>query len=335
VQVIELTLESPADVQHAVATFYGEQLRPSRRDLPTDPPAYTIGRWLHGPAFWPGRVYYVLDGASVVGVLEARYPIGPDNGDRIDAEVDAQDDRPDVENALVGTLIEMARELGRDVVGIEALRGSGFSASIERRGGKLAAVEEWNVIRLASAPVDDIRGWAAAPAPDGYSLITWSGRTPDEWMADQVVLLETMNTAPRDDLSMEDIVWNEDRVRQGDQSMVDRGIDLWTACARHDESGRLVAFTALEVGGGRDEIAGQNDTAVVPAHRGHGLGRWIKAANLVRVLDERPNTIAVETWNSTTNAHMIAVNRELGAQCEAHWEEWEIDREKLAATVPA
>ncbi|MEZ4642291.1 MAG: hypothetical protein R3E31_06060 [Chloroflexota bacterium] len=33
----------------------------------------------------------------------------------------------------------------------------------------------------------------------------------------------------------------------------------------------------------------KGDTAVVPAHRGQGLGRWLKAAMLDKMLRERPN----------------------------------------------
>jgi hypothetical protein len=42
------------------------------------------------------------------------------------------------------------------------------------------------------------------------------------------------------------------------------------------------------------------------------LGRWLKAENLRRALDHQPAIEVVETFNATSNAHMMAVNEAMG-----------------------
>jgi GNAT superfamily N-acetyltransferase len=59
-------------------------------------------------------------------------------------------------------------------------------------------------------------------------------------------------------------------------------------------------------------IADQEDTAVLAAHRGHGLGIWMKAANLQRLAAARPEIRRVHTSSAADNQHMLRVNHQLG-----------------------
>jgi GNAT superfamily N-acetyltransferase len=51
---------------------------------------------------------------------------------------------------------------------------------------------------------------------------------------------------------------------------------------------------------------------VLAAHRGHGLGAWLKAANLRRLTAARPVVREVRTSNAADNEHMLRVNRQVG-----------------------
>ena len=46
----------------------------------------------------------------------------------------------------------------------------------------------------------------------------------------------------------------------------------------------------------RPELLGQGMTGVFPQYRNRGLGRWLKAAMLDKVLKERPQVKYVRTW---------------------------------------
>ena len=57
-------------------------------------------------------------------------------------------------------------------------------------------------------------------------------------------------------------------------------------------------------------------TLVLPGHQGHGLGRWVKRANLRQLAQIRRETRRVYTWNAAENEHMIAISDALGFRVE-------------------
>jgi RimJ/RimL family protein N-acetyltransferase len=64
---------------------------------------------------------------------------------------------------------------------------------------------------------------------------------------------------------------------------------------------------------------------VDPTHRGHGLGLWMKATMLQRVLAVRPEVTSIETGNADVNEHMLRINRRLGFRTAAAAAEHELD----------
>ena len=70
--------------------------------------------------------------------------------------------------------------------------------------------------------------------------------------------------------------------------------------------------------------AGQYDTSVLRAHRGHRLGRLLKIAMLQWLTDEEPQLRTLDTWNAASNAHMIEVNEVLGYQVVATGIDWQL-----------
>ncbi len=86
----------------------------------------------------------------------------------------------------------------------------------------------------------------------------------------------------------------------------------WRLAARHRVTGALAGCTVLVFPPHAPGRAGQRLTAVRHEHRGHGLGRWLKAANALRLLDERPDVTEVDTWNARSNPRMIAINQAMG-----------------------
>ncbi len=70
-------------------------------------------------------------------------------------------------------------------------------------------------------------------------------------------------------------------------------------------------------------------TGVSRPYRGKGLGKWLKAAMLLKVREEYPQVEVVVTDNATTNAAMLAINSRLGFKFHKEWVSVQISREDL------
>ena len=220
-----------------------------------------------------------------------------------------------------------ARDLGRTRLVAEAVTdgpGAAFAAAVGARAA-LADTQRrldlGTVDRSAHAALFD----DAVTHAEGYSLLRWTGATPDEHL-DQIAELESRMTvdAPMDDLAWEQEVFDGAKIRERDEVRLARRMRFYTTAARHDGTGRIVGFTCLVVDDGRDEHASQWETIVLPEHRGHRLGLLLKVANLRHLRAHEPAVTTIDTWNADSNAPMLRVNLALGFQVVRQWAEWEL-----------
>lgn len=118
-------------------------------------------------------------------------------------------------------------------------------------------------------------------------------------------------------------------IAESDERLRKAGVWTPTVVVRHRASGELVAFTRVTWQRGM-ATAVQEETWVDPAHRGRRLGLWIKAVNLVALLERSgadpdtggPQLAHMLTFNAAENAYMRAINAELGYRVqgvEAVW----------------
>ena len=160
--------------------------------------------------------------------------------------------------------------------------------------------------------------------PAGYSLITFGDRWPDEYLADRCELGRRMSTdVPTGEQELDEEVWDGVRVRQVEAALAAQDRAKVTTAACHDDSGRLVAFTEVVIPRGASSSAWQHDTLVMREHRGHGLGFAMKVANFVAVTRAHPEVRSISTWNAAENAHMIAVNDDMGFKVVSRAAYWQ------------
>jgi RimJ/RimL family protein N-acetyltransferase len=127
-----------------------------------------------------------------------------------------------------------------------------------------------------------------------------------------VSLNATINDAPTNDLDVEPEVFNAERLRVFERTQDGLGRRTYRLAARHRESGELVGHTVVAVTADQPWHSTQYDTSVVRAHRGRRLGLLLKV-EMVRWLREvEPQVRYVDTWNSESNEHMVAVNERIG-----------------------
>jgi GNAT superfamily N-acetyltransferase len=228
-----------------------------------------------------------------------------------------------VGTALGGALAEAARAAGRIGVTVEAAVGSPGSISCQRAGLRPDMAVEQNRAASHEASEAMLRDWVrAGEATDEYSLVAYDGRCPDDELAAQFIIARhVMNDAPRWEGEPE-ATFTVAELRAAEVAAATVHLDWWNLGVRHDPSGAIVGISELYLPPRRPWIAFQGDTGVDPAHRGHGLGAWMKAVNHLRLRAERPEVRVVQTWNAAANEPMLRINRALGFRPVVTYQGW-------------
>ena len=222
--------------------------------------------------------------------------------------------RRGIGTALLRHAAERAAGNGRSVFGSAALQDSAGAAFATRVGATAGLVEARRVLVLGKIPAGAVASLRerAAQAAAGYSLVSWSGRTPEEYLARYAEVENAMADAPHDE-GDEPSVWDAARVREQMDDIRERqGRRVYTLAALHDASGEMAAVTAVEADPDNPEWGYQLLTAVVRKHRGHRLGLLVKTAMLDWLAEEKPSIGRIVTGNAAINRWMIAINEELG-----------------------
>ncbi|MFB4319307.1 GNAT family N-acetyltransferase [Actinomadura sp. 21ATH] len=254
-----------------------------------------------------GRLWAAFEDGAAVAVAELRLPggRGADRPGEIDIRVRPGHRRRGLGTRLMAVAAEGLRADGRGSVIAQVLAGTPAVPFLESHGFVCVLTLSGLLLRLDDLPPHRVPELVAA-GPAGYGLVRWRGAVPDEY-ADA---LARAKDAMADLAEYEGLPWDAARVREMAEMVAKRGDDLYTVAAVQGTT--VAGFTEIVVPADAPERAAQYDTAVVPEHRGRRIGIWVKAAMLEWLAAERPEVREIETDNAGDNAHMLAVNEELG-----------------------
>lgn len=232
--------------------------------------------------------------------------------------------RPDfrgrgVGRALARTLLSASAAEDRSTVlawvpsGPAAEVGATAAAWATRLGLIPATTERCSRVRVADLDRDLLRRWlddAVAPGL-GYRLVRYHDRCAPEHRAALVAANAAMQDAPTDDLDYTiptfTSVGLDRREEQCDRKMITIAGTLALA-----PDGSAAGYSAIYVSRHRPQLAHQGDTGVVAAHRGNGIGKWLKAANLAWAEEIVPGFDVIETFNAESNPWMLQINEAMG-----------------------
>lgn len=210
-------------------------------------------------------------------------------------------------------------------------------AFVERLGAQAGLQMVTNDLQMAALDVKLLQSWidrAQERAAD-YDLLFLDGAYPPALLPAMAEMFQLMNTAPRENMPFEDIHWTPEQLSQMDANLKQAGVIRWSVVARQRATGRLVGYSSVFWSAFQPFLLNQGDTAVHPDHRGKGLGRWLKAAMLQRVRQERPEVRRVRTGNAGSNAPMLQINHELGFRPFMSNTLWHLPLEKAQAYLAA
>ena len=232
-------------------------------------------------------------------------------------------------SVMAAHLEHEVRALGRSVIGADvqwdAAGGSGGDGrpgpEFARAVGFELALRE--VQRELVLPVDDAMLSRMAdeisPHHRGYSLRSFVGPVPDELVQEWATLSGSLMTeAPTGEMDLEPETVTVQQQRDAEEVIRKQGRTKYNTVAL-DVDGTLVAYTDLATTVHEPGRAYQWGTLVRRDHRGHRLGMAVKLANLRLLQQERSDIERLITWNAESNAHMVAVNEDLGFCPVAHF----------------
>ncbi len=275
-----------------------------------------------------------------------------------------RDGRPLAHASVVVDLVDNPRLAWCDVMVVPAARRRGIGTALLHRAAREAAALDRATLgvdtherapgpevvaplgftprqvghrnRLLVADVDRalLDRWARQTPgrAEGYRLHFWEGPVPPEILGEMAGLLEVMNTAPTGGLDIDDGMYSPAFVRAREAARAARGLTTWTLVASAP-GGHLAGYTEVLLPAGRPAVALQNDTGVDPGHRHKGLGRWLKAEMLARLLDGRPQVDRVETWNAADNAPILSINTALGFRPIDVETSWQAETSEVVAAL--
>jgi len=292
------TVDDPAAPPWSAASF--------RARLTLGPP--------HGS---PGETWFAAGTVtgSATGWYRLRLP-DLENRDRaeLNLTVHPASRRRGLGTALLRHAAGRAEANGRAFLDTFVAEGTPGDAFARQAGATYGQADIRRTLDLAAIPpgrVTQVRE-AAAKAAIGYSVVSWTGRTPDEHLTGVAAMFTAMNDAPARPGAEPDI-WDEQRVRdRADVPLEAMGARGYQVAALSEATGEMAALSELRVDADQPEWGWQGNTVVARPHRGHRLGLLVKAVMLDWLAEAEPRVRKVATFNAAANQHMIAINEELG-----------------------
>jgi GNAT superfamily N-acetyltransferase len=253
---------------------------------------------------WTARV----DG-RLVGALATQLPVdGNEHLSMIRLVVHPALRRQGIGTLLLHTAAAALRERGRVFAEVSRVEsnspGARFAAAL---GFRTVNTSIYQLLEFAEV---DPAIWEV-PVALGYRLVRWIGHAPEYLVESYARARHAIGDAPPGESAFRTPAWTVSRVRRLEAGYREHGIERRVVAAL-DGDGDVVGITELDLQSLRPDLAAQRDTAVLAAHRGHGLGQAMKAAMLRWITADKADLRRVWTSTAVANQYMADVNHRLG-----------------------
>jgi GNAT superfamily N-acetyltransferase len=233
---------------------------------------------------------------------------------------------------LLDAAITAARDDDRRAILTQARPDSPGDRFLRTRGFREVLALTYARLPLAEADIATLTKITEQPHP-GYQLASWDGTVPDTLAQTFAASRRAMDDMPMDDTDYGTVTWDVDRVRAAAEAVEKRGDLLHTVVAIDTSDGSIAGFTELVVPGNGKGDAQHYGTGVLPHHRGHGLGHWMKAETIRQARQRHPGLDGLLTDTADSNPYMRRINDALGYAPTHKTVEYQLDLQDLTRTT--
>jgi mycothiol synthase len=233
---------------------------------------------------------------------------------------------------LLSLICETAKnEMRRLLMTNTVDRIPGGEAFMLRIGAQKGLEAHTNQLRIEDLDREMLARWLEQGKEnlESYEPGFWEGPYPEDELEAIARLHDLTNQQPLGSLEIEDMHMTPAQLRDVEKNLFARGSQRWTYHIQERASSQYAGYSETIWNPNRPEILVQDMTGVFPEHRGRGLGRWLKALMLDKVLKDRPKVKYVRTGNADSNAAMLKINTELGFKPYMAESLWQVELERV------
>lgn len=202
----------------------------------------------------------------------------------------------------------------------------------EHLGARRGLVMNMNQLKVSEFDKTLVQKWLRRSEEKflEFELSFLDGAYPEK-IIDKIAALrqESGNDQPRADLDTKDMKITPDFLREMEQIIFATGNRRWTMYLMDRANGKAVGLTEMFWNPNRPVILNQGFTGVYSAYRNQGLGRWLKAEMMQKILREHPDVEFIRTGNANSNAPMLKINNEMGFKSYIVNTVWQVETEKI------
>jgi GNAT superfamily N-acetyltransferase len=342
IEILPFDGKGATQAEYAALNRHANRLRKER--LPDDPPIpleETLQNLHSIPPFVDLRLWaaWSPDQTEMVGLAELVLLRLEENQHmaQFDISVLPEYRRQGVGKQLLALITETARQDQRRLLMTNTVDripgGEAFMLRIGAQKGLEAHTNQLRMDELDAALVQDWLQRGEANLAD-FELGLWEGPYPDDKLPEVCELFDLTNQQPHGELEIEDIHLTPEQIRQMEANIFARGNQRWSFYVIERSTSKFAGYTETVWNPNRPEVLRQDMTGVFPQYRNKGLGRWLKAAMLDKVIRERPQVKYIRTGNADTNAAMLKINNELGFKPYLADALWQVEIEKVMEYLP-
>jgi len=236
--------------------------------------------------------------------------------------------------SLLPHILTQAREHERTVLQSwsEEADGKAFATAI---GAKVVQNRRQNRLDMDRVDWAMVDRWAAeGPQRSPGTTLRWFvNRVDDDILPAYCPLFsEVFNRQPFDETDHGKYVFTPENFRDREARNAEAG-STWVTAISQEADGSLSGLTDVTYAPDEATMLWQGLTGVGDAYLGRGLGKWLKAAMMLRVHREFPKVRFVVTGNASSNEAMLSINERLGFRTHKEPVVVEMSRDALETYV--